>query len=111
LPSADNRVRSLFCCHCLPGSGDLDEISKSTISQTGDYPAVVKSDMEKYMAKNPSAKLTYMEGDPAEVEKLASSSEVKSRVVSTYDVDKDGIEKKGVLLSKCCSVCRSFKNG
>jgi TonB family protein len=77
----------------------IDELSESTISQTGDYPAVVKLDMEKYMAKNPTAKLTYMEGDPAEVEKLASSPDVKNRVVSTYDVDKDGIEKKGVLLS------------
>jgi TonB family protein len=87
----------------------LDEVSKSTISQTGDYPAVVKLDMEKYMAKNPTAKLTYMEGDPAEVEKLASSPDVKSRVVSTYDVDKDGIEKKGLLLSNIVQYAEALR--
>jgi TonB family protein len=87
----------------------IDEMASSTISQTGDYPAVVKSDMEKYMEKNPTAKLTYMEGDPAEVEKLASSPDVKNRVVGTYDVDKDGIEKKGVLLSNVVQYAEALR--
>lgn len=77
----------------------IEEMAKSTISQTGDYPAEVKAAMEKYSREHPDAKLTYMEGAPSEIEKFQSTEEIKSRLIGTYDVDKGGIEKKGVLLT------------
>jgi TonB family protein len=77
----------------------LDEMSKSTISQTGDYPAEVKEQMKNYLKEHPGAKLTYMEGDPEEMNKFISSPQVSSRIVYNYDLKKDGVEKKGVLLS------------
>jgi TonB family protein len=76
-----------------------EEVSKSTISQTGDYPSEVREMMDKYLKEHPDAKLTYMDGDADEVSKFLESPEIKSKVVYEFDINAGGIEKKGVLLT------------
>jgi TonB family protein len=78
----------------------LDEVSKSTITQTGDYPDDVKVHMEKYMEEHPGAKLTYMEGEASEMDKFTNAEQVNSRIVYNYTYKKNaGLQKKGVLLT------------
>jgi TonB family protein len=76
-----------------------DDLKKSTISQTTDYPPVVKADMESYMKDHRDAKLTYMEGVPEEIDRLSKSLQGQNFVVNTYDISSGGIVKKGLLLS------------
>jgi TonB family protein len=76
-----------------------DDISKSTISQTSDYPPVVKADMDAYMKDHKDAKLTYMEGIPDEIDRLAKSLQGQNFVINSYDISSGGIVKKGLLLS------------
>jgi TonB family protein len=87
----------------------VNDIAQSTISQTGDYPPVVKAEMDEYMKKHPDAKLTYMDGIPEEVDKLISSTAVQDKVVNTYKINKDGVEKKGVLLSNITQYADNLK--
>jgi TonB family protein len=79
----------------------VEEVSKSTISQTGDYPPEVQEHMDKYLADHPGAKLTYLDGSPEEIDKLSNLGEINKRIVYTYDLKNtpDGIHKKGLLLA------------
>jgi TonB family protein len=85
----------IFSCH----DQVMNDLTKSTLTQTDHYPPEVKSDMDAYIKKNPDAKLSYIEGRAAEIEKLASTSHATLFVVKTYDLSGDGMDKKGVLLS------------
>ena len=75
----------------------VDDFEKSTISQTGDYPAEVKTYMTEFQKKHPREKLTYMEGTSEDVEKFLTTPGVKERVV--YEYKYRGDEKRGVLMS------------
>lgn len=87
----------------------LDDVSKSTISQTEDYPVEIKEHMNNYLKKHPEAKLTYMEGDPEEMNTFTNSPQVSPRIVYSYDLKKDGVEKKGVLLSDIVQYADALK--
>lgn len=97
---------SFFIVAC---QDQLNELAQSTVSQTGDYPLVVKADMDEYMKKFPDAKLTYMDGVPDEVDKLISTPQVQDKVVNTYNINKDGVVKKGVLLSNVTQYAENLK--
>jgi TonB family protein len=88
-----------------------DDISKSTISQTSDYPPVVKADMDAYMKDHKDAKLTYMEGVPSEIDQLAKSLEGQKFVVNSYDISSGGIVKKGLLLSNVVQFADQLQTG
>jgi TonB family protein len=75
----------------------VDEFEKSTLSQTADYPAEIKTHMANYMKEHPGAKLTYMEGTTQDVQKFVATPEIKGRVV--YEYKYRGDEKSGVLLT------------
>lgn len=75
----------------------VDEFEKSTLSQTSDYPAEIKTHMANYLKEHPNAKLTYMEGTSADVQKFVATPEIKGRVV--YEYQYRGDEKRGVLLT------------
>lgn len=74
-----------------------DDLEKSTISQTGDYPDEIKTHMAEYAKKHPGAKLTYMEGTSEDVQKFVNTPGVKERIV--YEYKYRGDEKRGVLMS------------
>ncbi len=84
----------------------LSELQESTVSQSGDLPPEVVAQQNAYIKQHPGARLTYMVGLPAEVDKLISSPDVSSRVVSTYSYTE---EKKGVLLSDVAEHAESLK--
>jgi TonB family protein len=88
-----------------------DDLSKSTISQTSDYPPVVKADMDAYMQDHKDAKLTYMEGVPSEIDQLAKSLEGQKFVVNTYDISSGGLVKKGLLLSNVLQFADQLQTG
>jgi TonB family protein len=75
----------------------VDEFEKSTLSQTSDYPAEIKTHMANYIKEHPGAKLTYLEGTSQDVDKFVTTPEVKGRIV--YEYAYRGDEKKGVLLT------------
>jgi beta-lactamase regulating signal transducer with metallopeptidase domain len=75
----------------------VDEMEKSTLSQAAGYPEEIKDHMNDYLKEHPNAKLTYLEGIPADVDKLEQSPDVKNRVVYVYTYRGD--EKKGILLT------------
>lgn len=79
----------------------VEEVSKSTISQTGDYPPEVQEHMDRYLKEHPGAKLTYLDGSPEEIDKLSNLQEINKRIVYTYDLKNtdDGVHKKGLLLA------------
>lgn len=79
----------------------VEEVSKSTISQNGDYPPEVQEHMDKYLKEHPGAKLTYLDGSPEEIDRLSNLTEINKRVVYTYDLKNtdDGVHKKGLLLA------------
>jgi TonB family protein len=79
----------------------VEEVSKSTISQTGDYPLEVQEHMDKYLKEHPGAKLTYLDGSPEEIDRLSNLGEINKRIIYTYDLrnNDDGIHKKGLLLA------------
>lgn len=93
---------SLVLCFVLIACQDqiIEEVSKSTIAQTSDYPADVRAHMDAFMKDHPNAKLTYMEGEASEIERFSSTEQVSSRVIYEYTYKKNqGLEKKGVLLT------------
>ncbi len=77
-----------------------NEIQNSTITQTGDYPVIVKKDMDAYLRENKEAKLTYMEGLPSEIDQLTTKLAGQKYVVKAYDISSGGLQKKGVLLQE-----------
>jgi TonB family protein len=85
----------LIACHDQIGN----ELSESTITQTSDYPAVVKADMDAYLLKYPDAKLNYIEGIEEEINKVTGSQQASLMIVKTYDLSNDETRKKGVLFS------------
>jgi TonB family protein len=97
---------SFFIVAC---QDQVNEMAKSTVSQTGDYPPVVKAEMDEYMKKHPEAKLTYMDGIPEEVDKFITSTAMQDKIVNTYKIDKDGVVKKGVLLSNITQYAENLK--
>jgi TonB family protein len=86
------------CCLVACQDQVLEEFSESTISQS-QYPPEIKAHMDAYLKKHPDAKLTYMDGMPEEVDKFMSSPQVKDRIIYTYNINQDGVIKKGVLLT------------
>jgi TonB family protein len=87
----------------------VNEIAKSTVIQTSNYPPEVKAHMDEYMKKHPDAKLTYMEGLPDEVDKLLAAPQVQDKVIYEYSLKREEGMKKGVLMSNIVQHAESLK--
>jgi TonB family protein len=86
----------------------IDEMEKSTVSQVSEYPNEIRDQMNDYLKEHPAAKLTYLEGTPADVDQLEQSADVKNRVVYVYKY-KDN-EKKGILLTDVVQYAEALQN-
>jgi TonB family protein len=89
----------ILCFFVIACQDQVNEVAKSTITQTSDYPDQVRLDMKKFADEHPQAKLTYLEGFPSDINQVLADESLKGRIVKVYDVDKNGTEQKGVLMS------------
>jgi TonB family protein len=73
----------------------MDDVEKSTLTQTGQYPPEVQRDLDRFKVDLPGEKLSYIEGTSADMKKLLQHVP-KELIVKEYSFK----DKQGLLLKE-----------
>ena len=88
----------------------IKEISKSTVTQTSDYPPEVKADLATLQVKFPEAKFSYLEGTEDDMNKLLNEAGKTDYVKKVYVFKPDAnTVMKGAILNNVVNHATDLK--
>lgn len=89
----------------------VQDISKSTVTQVGNYPPEVQAQLTKLKAKYPDQTFTYLEGSREDMVRLVDKADKFKFLKSVWVFKRNGQEINGVILSNVASQAEELKIG